>query len=73
MHEQHDSKETTKVARTTFMRRFERIVDPAMTMLPATRELLAEQAKYNYFSAMGKRSAEKRRAQKEAATRQPIV
>lgn len=77
MHEQHDPTETTKVARSTFLHRFERMVDPDMKLPPAARELLAEQRKHQYFQelAMLRWHGPKRpnAEQKETATQQSIV
>ena len=61
LHATHDPKETTKAARTAFMARFEREVDPDGTLAPEERARRAGAARKAYFAQLAHNSAKARR------------
>ena len=61
LHATHDPKETTKAARTAFMARFEREVDPEGALPPEERARRAEAARKAYFAQLAHKSAKARR------------
>lgn len=61
LHARRDPKETTHAARTAFMARFEREVDPDSILEPTERVRRAEAARKAYFSRLALKSAQARR------------
>jgi hypothetical protein len=61
MHSRHDGRGTTRSARSAFLDRFEREVDPDQTLSPNERAFRAHQARRSYFSALALKSAKARR------------
>jgi len=57
LHATHDPKETTKSARTAFMARFEREVDPEGALPPKERARRADAARKAYFTRLAHKSA----------------
>jgi hypothetical protein len=64
MHSQHDPKETTAKARTTFLASFERKVDPDNSLPPEERQRRAESLRRAHFTLLAVKSARARRARK---------
>lgn len=62
MHAKYDATGTTAAARSAFLDRFEREVDPAGTLSGPERLRRAEAAKRAYFTRLALRSAQARRA-----------
>ncbi len=62
MHAMHDPRDTTREARSAFLAKFEREVDPDMRLPEAERRRRAEAAKKAYFNALAMKSARARRA-----------
>lgn len=62
----HDPVVGTAAARSAFLARFEREVDPDGILLPAERARRAEHAKAAHFTRMARRSAEVRAARSGA-------
>ena len=58
----HDREARTRPARETFLRRFEKQVDPDDTLPPEERRQRAEHAKRAYMLQLAKRSATARKA-----------
>ena len=67
LHATHDPKETTKAARTAFMARFEREVDPEGALPPEERARRAEAARKAYFAQLAHKSAKARRRRPQKA------
>lgn len=61
LHSRRDARETTAAARTAFLDRFERQVDPEGTLPEAERRRRAGAAKKAYFTKLALRSAQARR------------
>lgn len=61
LHAKHDSRQLTKPARRAFLDRFERQVDPDLTLSSEERSRRADQARRSYFSSLALRSAQARR------------
>ena len=61
LHATHSPKETTKAARTAFMARFEREVDPEGALPPEERARRAEAARKAYFAQLAHKSSKARR------------
>ncbi|MBE0611221.1 MAG: hypothetical protein IH609_17700 [Dehalococcoidia bacterium] len=61
LHAKHDSRELTSRARSVFMSRFERLVDPDGQLDPAERTRRAGHAKRAYFINLGAQSGKARR------------
>lgn len=61
LHAKHDSRETTRAARETFLERFEREVDPAAELPLDERRRRAEAARRAYFTRLALSSARSRR------------
>lgn len=59
----HDTRETTAAARTTFLARFEREVDPDGTLPEGERLRRAEAARRLYFQRLAWKSARARKRQ----------
>ena len=60
LHSTHDPRDTTKAARTAFMARWEREVDPEGRLDPVERARRAEAAKKAYFARLALLSAKAR-------------
>ena len=67
LHATHDSREITARARSTFLSRFEREVDPGLVLSDEERRRRAEHARKAYFAQLALRSAEARARKKGAA------
>lgn len=67
VHAKYDSKEITKPARTAFLARFEREVDPESKLPADERRRRAGYAKRAYFSRLALKSAKVRAARKAAS------
>jgi hypothetical protein len=65
-HAAHDPRQTTQKARETFLKRFEKEVDPDGILPPEVRARRAEHAKRAYFCRLALRSVQARRKAKEA-------
>ena len=63
----HDRAARTRPARETFLKRFEKEVDPDGTMPPEERRQRAEHAKRAYMLQLAKRSAAARKAKQPAS------
>lgn len=63
LHATHDSREITEAARHAFLRRFERVVDPAGVLDPTERQRRAQCARREYFTRLALASAHSRRKQ----------
>jgi hypothetical protein len=61
LHAKHDSRLITQAARSAFLDRFEREVDPDQTLSLDERAFRANQARRSYFSALALKSAKARR------------
>jgi hypothetical protein len=61
----HDSRVLTAPGRAAFLKRFLDAVDPYHQLEPAERERRAKAARREYFSRLGRRSAQVRRARAE--------
>jgi len=57
LHARHDSRETTRAARTKFMQRFEDEVDPECVLPKDERQRRAAHAKSAYFTRLAYRSS----------------
>lgn len=57
MHAKHDRRQTTQKARTTFLARFERQVDPEGVLAPHERQRRAVSARQAYFYGLALRSS----------------
>lgn len=68
-----DRSAATAPARTAFLDRFEREVDPAGVLPPAERAIRAESAKKAYFLRLAAKSAESRRRKRKAKTTRPAA
>jgi hypothetical protein len=66
LHARYDSRELTANARKRFLDRFEREVDPDLELPPRERARRAEHARKAYFTKLALRSAQVRRARKNA-------
>jgi hypothetical protein len=66
-HSRHDSRDITARARATFLDSFERQVDPDFVLPEAERQRRAAHARKAHYARLALRSAEARRARKEAA------
>ena len=64
VHSRYDSRDITLAARTAFLDRFEREVDPDATLDAEERARRAGHAKSMYFSRLALRSAQARRQRK---------
>jgi hypothetical protein len=64
LHATHDSKEITKAARTAFLLRYERKVDPDRRLPEGERRRRAEAARKAYFTKLALQSARARRKRK---------
>ena len=62
LHSQHDSRDLTAHARAAFLARFEREVDPEVSLEPGERRRRAAQARKAYFARLAFLSAESRRS-----------
>lgn len=62
MHATHDPRETTSKARSTFMRSFEKAVDPMGCLTVQERQRRADAARKAHFTALALKSARSRRA-----------
>ncbi len=62
-----DRAAATQPARTAFLRRFEREVDPEGKLAPDVRARLADNAKSAHFSRLALRSVQSRRKKKKKA------
>ncbi len=60
-HSRHDPRESTLIARTAFLARFEREVDPDGLLPPAARARRADSTRKAYFARLALKSAEARR------------
>jgi hypothetical protein len=69
MHAKHDPKQTTAVARATFLARFEREVDPDGILPIAERARRAKHAKKAYFAKLALASAKSRARRTEHSRR----
>jgi hypothetical protein len=67
LHARHDARETTQSARTEFLSRFEREVDPERVLPEAERQKRAEYAKRAYFTRLALKSAKARRKRAETS------
>jgi hypothetical protein len=71
LHATHDPRETTQAARTSFLTKFEREVDPEGVLTPDERQRRAEYARKAHFTRLALASARKRsKANKKAAVDQ---
>lgn len=59
-HAQHDPRETTHVARATFLARFEQLVDPEGSLAPDERARRAGAARRAYFTRLALSSSRAR-------------
>jgi len=73
LHATHDPRETTIAARTAFLARFEREVDPDATLSPEERSRRAEASRKAYFAKLAHRSAKARRSRSKRARATPGV
>jgi hypothetical protein len=64
LHATHDPRVTTQPARDAFLARFEREVDPDLSLPVPERRRRAEAAKKAYFSRLALKSAKARRARR---------
>jgi len=64
LHAQVDSRVHTEPARTAFLARFDKQVDPTGQLDPGERTRRAEQARRAYFAGLALRSSKIRRARK---------
>jgi len=62
MHARNDASETTRNARTSFLARFERQVDPDGLLTPAERQRRAMHARRLYFARLSRAGVKARRA-----------
>jgi hypothetical protein len=67
LHAQYDSREITAPARTAFLARFEREVDPEGKLDASERARRAEHAKRAYFTGLSLKSSRARSARKAAS------
>ncbi len=67
LHATHDTKETTKAARTAFLACFEREVDPHGVLPEAERVRRAEAARRAYFAQLAHKSAKARESRSQKA------
>ncbi len=67
LHSQVDGRAHTEAARAAFLDRFELEVDPDGTLDPAERSRRAAHARKAYFAKLALKSAQARRARREAA------
>jgi hypothetical protein len=65
-HSQYDVRETTRAARSAFLKSFENQVDPESRLSPEERARRAEAARKAYFARLALRSAQARRSRKAA-------
>jgi hypothetical protein len=68
LHATHDSRELTQQARTAFLARFEREVDPRSELAPEERHRRARHARRVYFLRLALRSADIRRQRRDEKT-----
>jgi len=66
LHATHDSRQITSNARSAFLDRFAREVDPDGILAPEERARRAAHAKTAYFRALALKSAQKRRGAAQA-------
>ncbi len=66
LHATHDSREITKNARSAFLARFEREVDPDGVLPVEERTRRAAHARKAYFAALALKSADARQARRPA-------
>jgi hypothetical protein len=66
LHATHDPRETTAPARSAFLARFEREVDPDGSLSPQERQRRALAARKAYFARLALKSAKKRARRREA-------
>jgi len=71
LHSMYDAKETTSAARSAFLDKFERQVDPNGELSPEERQRRAEFARKAHFTRMAMKSAQAR-SQAKAAQGEPI-
>ena len=72
-HSRHDSRDLTANARTTFLSRFEREVDPDSVLPADERRRRAEHARKAYFARLALKSAEARRGKTRPGRKPPAV
>jgi len=83
LHSRRDPRETTSAARSTFLARFEEMVDPGRELAPAERARRAASARKAHFAALALKSARVRRiatvigasgnGERRAQTRRPAI